>query len=433
MNRLREDFGNSQQQNPPRKEIVARQRTLRVCLRQTLRVLRILLRGFTLSQFPINKKSSKARFRDSLRKLKQAEKFPNNTKGEALLPLSVCIIAKNEEAHIEECLKRLSSYGFEIVLTDTGSTDRTLAIAEKYTDRIYHFEWCHDFSAARNFCLQKASHNWILSLDCDEYIEQLDVSALSRCMEQHPDCTGRILIRSRFLRNGQASFEQTRVSRLADRRLFHFMGAVHEQLERRDGSVKAVYDAPVTVLHVGYDETEADMQEKSRRNIALLKAQLEKEGPDPYLYFQLGQSYRRLGDVEKAFQSFDAGLSLEVDPALDYVKTMVESYGYTLLDLKRNQDALGLAELYEVFATRADFVFLMGLIYMNNGLFDAAVAEFKKSVTIEEFSVDGVNSYMAYYNTGVIYECTGHIEEARKYYKKCGDYQPAKERLKALA
>ena len=350
-----------------------------------------------------------------------------------MLPLSVCIIAKNEEKHIEECLKRLSSYGFEIVLTDTGSTDRTLTIAKKYTDRIYHFEWCDDFSAARNFCMQKASHNWIFSLDCDEYMEKLDLAALGRCMEAHPDRAGRILIRSRFLRDGLVSYEQTRVSRLADRRYFHFTGAVHEQLERRDGGTKTIYDAPVTILHVGYDETESDMREKSRRNIALLESQLEREGPDPYLYFQLGQSCRRLGDTEKAFQNFDAGLSLEVDPSLDYVKTMVESYGYTLLDLKRNRDALGLAELYDTFAVRADFVFLMGLVYMNNGLFDASIAEFKKAAAMEEFSVDGVNSFMAYYNIGVIYECTGHIQEARTYYQKCGGYAPAKARLRMLA
>lgn len=350
-----------------------------------------------------------------------------------MFPLSVCIIAKNEEKHIEECLKRLAPYGFEIVFTDTGSTDRTLSIAEKYTNRLFRFDWCNDFSAARNFCVEKASHNWILSLDCDEYIEKIDLSALSRCMEQHPDCTGRILIRNRFLRNGETAFEQTRVSRLADRRYFHFTGTVHEQLERRDNRVKAVYDAPVTILHVGYDETEADMEEKCRRNIALLTAQLDREGADPYLYFQLGQCFRRLGETEKAFESFDAGLSMEVDPSLDYVKTMVESYGYTLLDLKQNQEALGLAELYDVFAKRADFVFLMGLIYMNNGLFDDAVNQFKKASTMEEFSVDGVNSYMANYNIGVIYECTGHLPEAKTYYKKCGSYLPATERLRALA
>ncbi len=350
-----------------------------------------------------------------------------------MFPLSVCIIAKNEEAHLEECLKRLVPYGFEIVFTDTGSTDQTLSVAQKYTDRIFHFDWCDDFSAARNFCMEKASHDWILSIDCDEYIETIDISALGRCMDKHPDCAGRILIRNRFLRNGQTSFEQTRVSRLANRRYFHFTGAVHEQLERRDKRAKAVYDAPVTILHVGYDETEADMQEKCHRNIALLTAQLDREGPDPYLYFQLGQCWRRLGETEKAFASFDAGLSMEVDPSLDYVKTMVESYGYTLLDLKRNQEALGLSELYDVFALRADFVFLMGLIYMNNCLFDDAIEQFKKASTMEEFAVDGVNSYLANYNIGVIYECTGHIPEARIYYKKCGGYAPALERLKVLS
>lgn len=350
-----------------------------------------------------------------------------------MLPLSVCIIAKNEEKHIGECLKRLSPFHFEIVVVDTGSTDRTLEIAKTYTDRIYHFEWCDDFSAARNFCIKKASHDWILSLDSDEYIEALDLSALSRCMETYPESAGRILIRSRFVQGSQASFERMRVSRLADRRHFHFAGAIHEQLEARHLSrAKPAFDAPVTVLHVGYDERESDMKAKSRRNISLLNALLEREGPDPYLYFQLGQSFRRLGEPERALESFDAGLSMDVDPSLDYVKTMVESYGYTLLDLKKCREALGLTELYDVFAVRADFVFLMGLVYMNNGLFDAAITEFQKSLVMEEFAVDGVNSYMSCYNIGVIYECTGRIHEALDYYKKCGDYPPARKRIKAL-
>lgn len=352
-----------------------------------------------------------------------------------MLPLSVCIIAKNEEAHIGECLRRLAPYGFEIVLTDTGSTDRTLAVAEKYTDRIFHFDWCDDFSAARNFCMEKASHDRILSLDCDEWIEELDASALLRRMDHHTDAVGRILIRSRFTKDGRTSYEQTRVSRLADRRQFFFTGAVHEQLSNRHtpGLPNPVYDAPVTILHIGYDLSDDAMQEKCRRNIALLTAELAAQGPDPYLYCQLGMTYRRLGENEKACESFDAGLSMDVDPSLDYVRTMVESYGYTLLDLKRNREALGLASLYDAFAVRADFIFLMGLIYMNNGLFEEAIAEFHKSTTMTEFSVEGVNTYLAFYNMGVILECTGRTEEARKAYQKCGSYAPALVRLEALS
>ena len=152
-----------------------------------------------------------------------------------MTPVSVCIIAKNEEAHIEECCKRLQPYGFEIVLVDTGSKDRTVELARRYTDRIFSFDWCDDFSAAKNYALSKASHDWILSLDCDEYIETIDTKALLKCMERHPASAGRILIRNRFTENGQTAFEQVRVSRFVNRRYYHFEGAVHEQLVPRAG------------------------------------------------------------------------------------------------------------------------------------------------------------------------------------------------------
>lgn len=360
-----------------------------------------------------------------------------------MLPVSVCIIVKNEELHIEECCRCLLPYGFEIVIVDTGSDDRTLELARKYTDHIYHFDWCDDFSAAKNYAMAKASHDWILSLDCDEYVEKIDQPALQAYMEQLPSCAGRILIRNRFTENGQTAFEQVRVSRFVDRRYFHFEGAVHEQLVPKPGcgrnaasnpiqSQKYVYSAPITVLHVGYDGTEEEMLNKCRRNITLLETELQVRGADPYLYFQLGQSYRRLHDYEKAILYFDSGLAMDVDPAMDYVQTMVESYGYTLLDLKRSQDALNLLGIYDEFAKRADFVFLMGLVYMNNGLFDKAIGEFQKATTMEEFAVDGVNSYKADYNIGVIYECAGYPREAQEAYLRCGDYGAAKARLQQL-
>ena len=106
------------------------------------------------------------------------------------IPISVCIIAKNEEKYIEECLRSISGYGFEIVVTDTGSTDRTKEIASRYTDKIYDFEWINDFSAARNFCASKASNNWILSLDCDEVVNSIDIEELKKRGRKCPKCVG---------------------------------------------------------------------------------------------------------------------------------------------------------------------------------------------------------------------------------------------------
>ncbi len=383
------------------------------------------------------------------------------------LPISVCIIAKNEEAHIEECLKRIKPYHYEIVLADTGSTDRTLEIAAKYTDKIYHFEWCNDFSAAKNFCIARASHDWVLNIDCDEYLESIDEKNLSHLMGQHPQSAGRILIRNRITESGAAgdaiAYENVRVSRFVNRNYFHFVGAVHEQLERlgdarhdalsnRAAGIpsadmacsfpqsatpyplpKTAYLAPISVLHVGYDGTEEEMRQKALRNITLLEQELSASGPDAYLYYQLGQSCMKIKDYEKAYAWFDAGLSMDIEPALDYVQAMVESYGYCLLNLKRYEEALQLENIYDTFAVRADFVFLMGLIYMNNGLFDEAIRAFQKSTSMEQFSLEGVNSYRANYNIGVIYECTGHLQEARRYYQKCGQYDMAKWRLKEIS
>ena len=67
-----------------------------------------------------------------------------------MIPISVCIIAKNEEKYIGECLKRLSRYDWEIIVADTGSFDRTVEIARRYTPHVFHFDWINDFSAAKN-------------------------------------------------------------------------------------------------------------------------------------------------------------------------------------------------------------------------------------------------------------------------------------------
>lgn len=364
-----------------------------------------------------------------------------------MLPISICMIAKNEEQHIEECLSRLKPYCNEIVLVDTGSTDATLTIAAKYTDKIYHFDWINDFSAARNYSIAQAKNDWILSIDCDEYLESVDSDKLLHLINSRPCEVGQVLIRNRFSQNGQASIENIRVSRLFNKNYFHYEGSIHEQLERKptaaDDSLTynesmhsdlpiPAFKVPLTLLHVGYDGSEEEMRAKALRNIALLEKELKTKGEDSYLYYQLGQSCVRLKDYEKAYEWFNLGLSMDVDITQGYVQNMVEAYGYCLLDMKRFDEALLLEGIYNDFAVRADFVFLMGLIYMNNARFNDAIEEFKKATIMEQFSVEGTNSYRANYNIGVIYECMGQFENARRYYIKCGGFEPAKQRLACL-
>lgn len=85
------------------------------------------------------------------------------------MKISAVIIAKNEEEIVRKALESVKDFD-EIIFVDTGSTDKTLEIAQEYTDKIFNFEWCDDFSAARNFSIDQATGDWIYSIDCDHVL-----------------------------------------------------------------------------------------------------------------------------------------------------------------------------------------------------------------------------------------------------------------------
>lgn len=98
--------------------------------------------------------------------------------------ISICLICKNEEENIEKCLVSLKNTGLELIVVDTGSTDQTKEIAEKYTHNIYDFTWCNDFAAAKNYAISKASHDMVMVIDSDEYLDQIDIPALEQLIRK---------------------------------------------------------------------------------------------------------------------------------------------------------------------------------------------------------------------------------------------------------
>ncbi|MEE1490960.1 MAG: glycosyltransferase family 2 protein, partial [Massilioclostridium sp.] len=91
-----------------------------------------------------------------------------------MMTISLCMIVKNEEDVLARCLDCVQGIADEIVIVDTGSTDRTKEIAGEYTDKVYDFEWIDDFAAARNFSFSKASCDYILWLDADDVLFEED-------------------------------------------------------------------------------------------------------------------------------------------------------------------------------------------------------------------------------------------------------------------
>lgn len=367
-----------------------------------------------------------------------------------MIPITLCMIVKNEEANLESCLSGISPFVEEIIIIDTGSTDRTKEIAIKYTENVFDYTWIHDFSAARNFSIEKANNEYILVLDSDEIVDQMDIHKIQQLIDRNPTKVGRLLRINEFSRRGISYKYSERVTRLFSKKYYHYEGIIHEQVvpitkeknnEANDSSIFDVnldkaqsedYLIPLTIRHSGYEGDLSTRKRKTERNISLLKLALQQTPNDPYILYQLGKSYYMEEDYENAREFFGQALYADLDPKLEYVQDMVESYGYSLINTEQYEVALQMLNIYDEFANSADFIFLIALILMNNERFREAIQEFIKATNISECKMEGVNDYLAFYNIGVLYECLAEKENAKKYYLKCGDYDKAKIRLSKI-
>lgn len=347
--------------------------------------------------------------------------------------LTLCMIVKNEENTLKNCLIGAASSVDEIIIVDTGSTDNTKDIALEFTDKIYDFKWCNDFSKARNYSIEKASNDWVLILDADEFIVDFSSKSVQEFMEEpsNRNKVGR-LKRVNFMEDSYGNNKYIeRINRLFNKNYFNYEGIIHEQIVALDGKPYKTEMVDITAEHVGYTREALNKTGKIKRNIDLLKMAVKDNLADPYLYFQLGKSYYMLKNYKDAVMYFEKALSFPLDFSLEYVEDLVETYGYALINSGKYQEALILENCVEVYSNCADFHFLMGLIYMNNARFTRAVESFLKCTEFSYAKVEGVNTYISYYNIGVIYDVLGFRENALEYYRKCGNYKPAAKRLKA--
>ena len=347
--------------------------------------------------------------------------------------LSLCMIVKNEEKSLKKCLSKVAPFVDEIIIVDTGSTDNTKTIASEFTDKIYDFKWCNDFAKARNFSISKASNEYILVLDADEFIIDFFKENVFEFINNNSNKNkvGRIK-RINIMENSDGTKRYIeRVNRLFNKNYFHYEGIIHEQIVSPNGKLYNTEVIDITTEHVGYTKEVLNRTNKLKRNIDLLKLAVKDKPDDPYIYFQLGKSYYMLRDYKIAAIYFEKALSFELDFRLEYVEDLIETYGYALVNSGRYEDALILQNCVDVYSNRADFQFLIGIIYMNNAKFKEAVESFLKCTELPYSKVEGINTYIAYYNIGVIYDVLGFREKAIEYYRKSGNYEPALKRLRA--
>jgi hypothetical protein len=209
-------------------------------------------------------------------------------------PISLVMIVRDEERCLARCLESVTGLVDEIVIVDTGSTDRTIEIAESFGAKVAPFAWIDDFAAARNASLELALHPWRLVLDADEWIvdRRSAAATLDALASTPPDTIGLATV----VQVDEATGRLAPGSGLPIPRLLpahvRYEGIVHEQPTPRTET----FGVDLTIGHDGY--TSQSNARKEGRNIALLEAAIAADQTNAYFWFQLGSDHLTYGRLE---------------------------------------------------------------------------------------------------------------------------------------
>lgn len=309
--------------------------------------------------------------------------------------LSACLIVKNEEQRLSQCLESVKSLADEIIVVDTGSSDRTVTIAKKFQARVSYFSWCDDFAKARNYAIAKAKGKWILIIDADEILEQSAIAVLQKVMQRN-DCLAVNVLRSEI---GAKQAPYSLILRLfRNHPAINFTGIYHESIDQSVAALQfkephwQVLNVEVPVLlHFGYMDSEIQLRHKYEFAQRLMHKHLKVFPDDSYMLNKLGALYINNPDSDRDF-----GISLL-------------QKGLSLIDDTDQQNL-----------TRCEIYYHLGLAYQQNGDWELAKQAYEQVINID---VPNLVKLSAYVNLGNIYQELNQ-KEAITYFEKVTQIAP---------
>jgi tetratricopeptide (TPR) repeat protein len=223
------------------------------------------------------------------------------------LTLSLCMIVKDEEEMLPGCLEPLRGVVDEMIVVDTGSSDRTVEIAESFGARVVHFPWNGSFADARNASIEAATGDWLMYLDADEHMEAADARLL-RGLLGRTWREGFYLVETNYTGGTDAGSAVTHMALRIwrNRSQYRFSGRIHEQKTHTMPTYLPERFEPtrIRVRHYGYLNQRIASKDKSRRNIQLLE-QEALEARTPFTDYNLGSEYLVLREHAEARTHLD--------------------------------------------------------------------------------------------------------------------------------
>lgn len=354
--------------------------------------------------------------------------------------LSIGMMVKNEEKHLDDCLNSLlpilKGLDSELVIVDTGSTDKTVEIAKKYTDKIYFHKWNNNFSEMRNITLSYCSGEWFFYIDGDEVLD--DSNGIidffnSDDYKEYKSAT--IYIKNLIDLNNENKFSVFSALRLFYKdQNFKFVNAVHNQPLFK----KPIKYLNVNCKHYGYINNDKELMErKFKRTSTILKNELRKYPDNIYYRCQLSVTYGMYNDNEnslkEAKKAFDCFLEKNLNPKMYLYLYYQLTVCY--INNKRCEAAEKICEMgIKVEEDYVDLYFYLGLIKMTLGKYKESICAYEKYLNlIENYNKLSIKNNVsvinytigfkdrAYANLAVIYKKSKKYDEALEYFFKIRD------------
>lgn len=283
--------------------------------------------------------------------------------------VSLCMIVKNEEANLSDCLHSVGDLAGEIIIIDTGSTDRTVEIAQSCGARVEHFTWIDDFAAARNESLRYATGDWILWLDADDRLSTASVNQFKNAVAMGQADAFRCQMISP-LAGDNPSINHVYYTLLFKNHLgVQFEDPLHESVTEsllRQGASIAHTD--ICVEHSGYSGDPASLRRKAQRNTAILRRCVRREPQRPKWRFHLGVSLYQLEDYHGAIEQFEMVVShpapdLNLNSQLYKAYILLMSAYTTVPDIPRAESVL--QQTLRLFPHRRHGWITAGMFYLR--------------------------------------------------------------------
>lgn len=343
-----------------------------------------------------------------------------------MVNISLCMIVRNEEDVIGRCLETVFDLVDEIIIVDTGSTDRTKEIAAIYTDKIYDFEWIDDFSAARNYSFSLANSSYCMWLDADDIMTEENREMFAKLKEQLTNETDAVMMKynTGFDEKDNVTFSYYR-ERIVKKKLgLHWIGAVHEVISTKGN----IMYSECAVSHKKLHPSDPD------RNLRIFEGLIKKGITlDPRQEFYYGRElyyHKRFIDAISVFEKF-------LDEGEGWLENKIDACkhcAYCHYGLEQGDKALmALLRSFSYDIPRAEICCDIGRHMFDRQRYETAIYWYLQALSCKR--EDGRGGFVSPDDYGYIpciqlcvcYSRMGNIKTAVQYNEEAGKYKPNSE------